>query len=438
MNRLLRLAYAGATSAARALVAVAPSSERKLWRGLAGRRGLQERLVHWGATQRDPARPLLWMHAPSVGEGLQARVVLEHLRARRPDVQIAYTFFSPSAVSFAASVPADLRDYLPIDSPVTVRRALEALRPSALVFSKLDVWPELVFQAARHGVRLGLVSGTVAGGSSRLRVPARALLRDAYAALDVAGAIASEDAERLVALGVRPDRVRVTGDTRYDQVWARARASDLSSPFLTRLSSARPTLLAGSTWPSDEAVLLPAWIEARRIVPDARLIIAPHEPTERHLGPIEEWAARHNLTLRRLGKLDDSVTPDVLLVDRVGVLGALYAVSLCAYVGGGFHAAGLHSVLEPAAFGAPVLIGPRHQNSADAQALLKAGGATSAATATAIAAQLVRWLNDRPERDRAGQRAARVVEAGLGAAERSCGLVLELLDSAQQSRMPND
>ncbi|MGH7714058.1 MAG: 3-deoxy-D-manno-octulosonic acid transferase, partial [Gemmatimonadaceae bacterium] len=192
-------------------------------------------------------------------------------------------------------------------------------------------------------------------------------------------------------------------------------------------ASARPTLVAGSTWPSDEAVLLPAWLEVKRIVPDARLIIAPHEPTERHLTPIELWATRHALTVRRLSSLDGSVAPDVLLVDRVGVLGELYALATCAYVGGGFHNAGLHSVLEPAAFGAPVLFGPRHTSSADAHALIKADAATAGADAPAIAAQLVRWLNDRPERDRVGQRAMRVVEAGLGAAERSCDLVLELL-----------
>jgi len=431
LNALWRVAYAGAAGAARALVAVAPTSERKLWRGLARRRGLLQRLEQWSAAQRDVKRPLLWMHAPSVGEGLQARVVLERLHARRPDVQIAFTFFSPSAENFAASVPADVRDYLPIDAGRDVRSALTALRPTALVFSKLDVWPVLTAEASARGVRVGLISGTVGPESSRLRAAARALLADAYAALDAAGAIAATDAQRLVTLGARPERVRVTGDSRCDQVWARARATDLSSALLTRLASARPTLVAGSTWPSDEHVLLTAWLHVRQTLPAARLIIAPHEPTEAHLAPMEQWAAKHDLVLRRLGHLDDSVAADVLLVDRVGLLGELYAIAMCAYVGGGFHRAGLHSVLEPAAFGAPVLFGPRHTNSGDAAALLAVGGAESAATPAALAAQLLRWLGDRPERDRAGQRASRVVEAGLGAADRSCDLVLELLAPIQ-------
>ncbi|MEW5918670.1 MAG: glycosyltransferase N-terminal domain-containing protein, partial [Gemmatimonadota bacterium] len=279
-------------------------------------------------------------------------------------------------------------------------------------------------------VRLGIVSGTVGAASSRLGTTARAFLRDAYATLDLVGAISAEDRDRLVTLGVRPERARVTGDSRYDQTWTRARATDLSSPFLTRVASPRPTLVAGSTWPGDEQVLQPAWLEVRRAIPDARLVIAPHEPTERHLTPIEGWAERHGLSLRRLGQLDDSLSADVLLVDRVGVLGELYAVATAAYVGGGFHAAGLHSVLEPAAFGAPVVFGPRHKNSADAHALLKAEGGASVTNARDLASQLVRWLGDRPERDRVGQRAQRLVESGLGAADASCELVLELLATA--------
>jgi 3-deoxy-D-manno-octulosonic-acid transferase len=426
VHPLLRVAYAGATGAARALVAVAPDSEHKFWRALAARRGVHDRLQRWAAAERDATRPLLWMHAPSVGEGLQARVVLERLRARRPDIQVAYTWFSPSAERFAATVPADVRDYLPLDSAGDARRALEALRPTALVFSKLDVWPVLTAGAAARGVRLGLVSGTVAPGSSRLGRGARWLLQDAYATLDLAGAIAPDDADRLVRLGVPRERVRVTGDARYDQVWARARATDLSSPLLQRLAASRPTLVAGSTWPSDEKVLLPAWLDVRRSV-DARLIIAPHEPTEAHLAPVEAWAARSGVTLRRLSRQDDAVAADVVLVDRVGVLGELYALATCAFVGGGFHNAGLHSVLEPAAFGAPVLFGPRYGNSADAGALLAAGGGAAAQDERALAATLLRWLGDRPERDRAGQRAVRLVESGLGAAERSSDLILELL-----------
>src|SRR5262249_36413758 len=149
----------------------------------------------------------------------------------------------------------------------------------------------------------------------------------------------------------------VAGDTRYDQVAQRAAAADRSGPLLSRLAAKRPTLVAGSTWPTDEAHLLAGITAARVRVPSMRLIIAPHEMSGAHLDAIVAWARREHLTCARVDELT-AATADVVLVDRFGLLGDLYALADVAFVGGGFHAAGLHSVLEPAAFGAPVLFGP--------------------------------------------------------------------------------
>src|SRR4029077_4718277 len=121
----------------------------------------------------------LWMHAPSVGEGLQARPVLELARMRRPDLQLAYTHFSPSALGFARTLDVDFRDYLPFDTPGDARVVLDALRPTALVFSKLDVRPVLTREARARGVLLGIISATPSRGSSRRSRTAGVLLRDA-------------------------------------------------------------------------------------------------------------------------------------------------------------------------------------------------------------------------------------------------------------------
>jgi 3-deoxy-D-manno-octulosonic-acid transferase len=419
----LRVAYEGAALLARALARVAPASGGKLLRSFAARRGVRGR---YAAFLRRPGRPLLWMHAPSVGEGLQARPVLELARARLPDAQIAYTYFSPSAERFAQALDVDFRDVLPFDATTDARAALDALAPNALVFSKLDVWPTLAREASRRGVRLGLISATLAGGSSRRGGIAAALLRDAYARLDRVGAISEDDAERLVGLGVSAARISVTGDTRYDQVWARAAAARLDSPLLAPLRVGRPTLVAGSTWPADEHHLLEAWRRIRQRHPEMRLIVAPHEPTVEHLAPIEQWCERESLTGARLGAADAS-DADVLIVDRVGVLGDLYALADVAFVGGGYHGAGLHSVLEPAAFGTPVVFGPRHTNSRDARLLLDARAAATAHDATSLEAALEAWLDDPPARRAAGDAAREVVRAGLGAAERSYELVTALM-----------
>jgi 3-deoxy-D-manno-octulosonic-acid transferase len=426
VRRLLAAAYELAARLTIAASNVAPSGQSKLLRTLRARRGLTARYRTWAVGHRDRSRPLLWMHAPSVGEGLQARPVLERLREARPDVQLAYTHFSPSAEGFASRLNVDFRDYLPFDATNATRAALDALRPTALIFSKLDVWPTLTREADTRDVRLGLTSATLSAQSSRRHGIAAALLRDAYARLDVVGAIDAEDAERLAALGVPRNVIEITGDTRYDQVWARAAAVDRAGPLLAPLGSARPTLVAGSTWPADERVLLDAWNTVRRDVPDARLIIAPHEPTASHLVPLERWAEHSRASYARLSA-SGATTADVIIVDRVGVLGDLYALASVAFVGGGFHAAGLHSVVEPAAFGAPVMFGPRWRMSRDAALLLQARAAVAAEDAATMAAQLRGWLASLDARRAAGDRARDIVRTGVGAAERTFLLVSRLL-----------
>jgi 3-deoxy-D-manno-octulosonic-acid transferase len=425
VNTLLRGPYAAAGLVAHALVRVVPPGESKFRRGLNGRRELLHRYRSWSERSRDKSRPLAWFHAPSVGEGLQAAPVIELVRSRLPNVQIAYTFYSPSAERFAASLGADFTDYLPFDTYADASAVLDALAPAALIFSKLDVWPALTESAAAKGVRVGVISATLPESSARRGIIARQFLGDAYRSLHRVGAIDTADANRLREQGVLPDRVSVTGDTRYDQVWSRANKP--SPPIVESLRSSRPTLVAGSTWESDEEHLLPAWLKIRDKVTDARLIIAPHEIAPGHLHGVETWARRSHLSLERLGVAAGN--SDVVLVDRFGVLGDLYALADVAYVGGGFQSAGLHSVLEPAAYGAPVLFGPRNEKSRDPQKLIEAGGGAQITATADLAIRLASWLGSPAARDAAGNAAKTVVMNERGAAERSFELVRSLLEN---------
>ncbi len=435
MHAALRAGYRAAGSVASALAAVAPVRAHPKWvHALAARRGVLARLAAWGAAHRDRTRPLLWVHAASVGEGLQARAVLERVRHVRTDVQIAYTHFSPSAERFAESLVqggvADVADYLPFDTVAAADALLDALAPTALVFAKLDVWPILVERAGARGVRVGMVSATVRARSGRRTPLAAALLRGAYAKLTTVGAIAPDDAERLMALGVPAATITVTGDTRYDQVWSRAQAALEAAHTLLPASQSpewakRPTIIAGSTWPSDEAVLLEAWDSTR-----FRLLIAPHEPTETRLRSLERWAQTHDISCVRLSRSasvsEKKLAAHAILVDTVGVLADLYAIADIAYVGGGFHGAGLHSVLEPAACGVPVIMGPR-VDSRDAELLLTAHAAHVVRTSAELATQISSWMTLTDKRQAAGRRAREIVAHGLGAADRSATLVTAML-----------
>jgi 3-deoxy-D-manno-octulosonic-acid transferase len=422
----------GISLAQRALP-LAARFDRKIARGLDARRGVAERLRLWGQAHRDAARPLVWVHAPSVGEGLQAKPVLETLRAEAPQWQLAYTFFSPSAERLARTLPVDVADYLPLDRPRDVGAALEALAPSALVFSKLDVWPELTLAAARRGVKVGLISATVAPHSSRLRWPARGWAHPAYHAMDRIGTISDEDGRRLELLGARREVIEVTGDTRYDSVAERAERFDPTRDPFARLAIAPAgtfTIVAGSTWPADEAVVLPAFVDFAAQVPGARLILAPHEPNPDHLAGIAQLAAEVGLPRPvRLSQIEHQSASPFIVVDRVGILADLYALAAVAFVGGGYHRAGLHSVLEPAVFGVPVAVGPHWHMSRDATLLIDRGGAVAlpADGRHPLHSQWLVWHHDPEARAKAGAAAKRLVREGRGAAERTTALVKKLV-----------
>jgi len=425
--------YRAALGLGTALVPVLGVASTKLRRGDRGRRGAAARLAAWAAAGRDRDRPLVWFHASSVGEGLQAESVLLELRRLVPRCQLVYTHFSPSAERLAARLPVDAADYLPYDRSATVDRVLDALAPDLLVFTKLDLWPELATCAARRGATVALVAATVSPGSGRLRWPARPLLRAGYAAVGAAAAVAEPDAERLVRLGVPAGRIRVLGDPRFDSAAARVAAVPPDEPLL-HAGHGAATLVAGSTWAADEAVLLDAFARLRTRRSDARLILVPHEPTPTRLASLDARATRTGLpTPARLGTGDGEAP--LVVVDRVGVLAVLYGAGTMAYVGGGFGRAGLHSVLEPAAWGVPVTFGPRWHESRDAALLLEGGAAVALGSPDrgAAADQLSRcwedWLDDEPRRAAQGRRARALVRAGLGAAGRSAALLAEIISS---------
>lgn len=409
------------------------SGDSKLARGLRGRSDDARRLIEWGRRARDPSRPTVWFHAPSVGEGMMARAVMEALRARRPDVQLVYTYFSPSAVPFADRIPADVRGYLPWDLPERVGPVLDALKPDVLAFTKTEVWPELTRAARERGVAPVLVGGTLTPGAGRLRWPARPFLRPTFRRLERAAAVSDGDAARFRRLGVAPARTVVAGDPGIDSAARRAGRADPSASFLAPLhDDARPTLLAGSTWPPDEEVLVPAATRVRDRRPELRLVAAPHEPTPGRVDELAGALRAAGWRTERLGTVEETGSAagvDAVVVDRLGVLAELYTAGSIAYVGGGFGSDGLHSVLEPAAVGLPVLFGPNHSNAWAAGQLLDEGAARQVGDTGALADAVEAWIQDEGGRGEAGRRARAFIDRHRGAAERCADVVLEVMEA---------
>jgi 3-deoxy-D-manno-octulosonic-acid transferase len=380
-------------------------------------------LEAWARERRDPARPLAWFHAPSVGEGLQARAVMQALRRLRPDMQFIYTHYSPSAVEFAATIGTDWSGYLGYDRPRDVERMLAAAAPTLLVFTKLDLWPELAVRAANRGARVAMVAATVSPESGRLRWPSRSLTRAGYAALDIAAAITTEDATRLQSLGCRADRIAVTGDPRVDSV-----LDVVAQPSKdAAVGGEAGTIVAGSTWAEDELIVLEAFEHLRDHHPDAHLIIAPHDPASGRLQRIAAVARELGLPEPvRYSRLVPGESPVITVVDRIGLLARLYRRGVVAYVGGGWGSAGIHSVLEPAAWSLPVIIGPNDRGSRDAE-LLRSAGALRQLHPPATAKELLvifrEWLDHPDQAAQAGNAGRAALERERGAAAKSAELL---------------
>jgi 3-deoxy-D-manno-octulosonic-acid transferase len=409
-------AYDAVLPALRAGARLWAARRPKLRAGLEGRRGLQARLAVFGGAH---AGRCVWLHSASVGEYEQARPLAALLGERRPDLAVLQTFFSPSGYEYARRLgEAPHIEYLPEDTHAAVTAAVAAVRPQALVFFKFDLWPNLVAAAARARVPILLFDATLQPRSWRSRWPARALYRDLYRRLDVVSAVSAADAARFRALVPEHPGLHADGDTRFDQVVRRRRAARRAGVAPALVSTPRPfTLVAGSTWPADEAALLPCWRDVVATGIPSRLILVPHEPTPDHLATAEAALSRLGLESVRYSQLGDACRAGIVVVDRVGILAELYETGDAAYVGGAFTT-GVHSVLEPAIMGIPVLFGPRHDNSPEAGMLLDAGAARVVRSGVDFTAALRDLVSDAAGRRRMGEQARALVEANLGASER--------------------
>jgi len=299
------------------------------------------------------------MQAVSVGEVTVARPLLVELRRRHAELPLLLSATTATGLRLArAHGVADAVITFPLDLPGPVRRSLDAARPRLVVLVETEIWPEFLTACARRAIPVVLVNARVSERSFRRYRLARRLLAPVLEAVSLALAQDDLDAERLATIGVRPERLRVTGNLKFDV--APPAPPPQASAELRRLARARPVWIAGSTVAGEEEQVMGAW----SLLPAARrpfLIVAPRHP-ERSEEAVAA-ARRHDArVVRRTALSDHAATCDVVVLDTIGELAALYELADVAFVGGSLVPTGGHNPIEPARYGVPVLTGPYISN----------------------------------------------------------------------------
>ena len=310
----------------------------------------------------------IWFHASSLGEFEQGRPMMEKIKAEHPEYKILLTFFSHSGYEVRKNYNgADVICYLPFDTPYRVKKFLNLANPSIAVFIKYEFWGNYLQELKHRNIPVYIISSIFRRDQLFFQwfgYPYRKMLY-CFTHLFVQD---DRSAALLKEFGIT--NVTVTGDTRFDRVLdVRNQARELSpvEHFVCEGGKEKKlTLVAGSSWPQDEEILIPYFNEH----PEMKLIIAPHEIHREHLMYIESLLKRPSVRLSDVFH-DQSLAEgkDCLIVDSFGLLSSIYRYGTIAYIGGGFGA-GIHNTLEAAVYGIPVLFGPKYHKFKEAKDLI--------------------------------------------------------------------
>jgi 3-deoxy-D-manno-octulosonic-acid transferase len=367
----------------------------------------------------------------SVGEIHLLRQVIAAFRKRHPDWQCLVSTTTDTGMEEARKHFPDLTAfYWPLDFTWAVHRALGRVQPALIVLAEGEVWPNFLVAAGRHGVPVAVINGRMSPRSYRRYRSFRALALPLLRRIALFAMQNEAYASNVRSLGVKPERVRVTGSVKYDGV-----SGNRQNPRtieLARLLGVRPgdqVWVVGSTQAPEEEIVLDIY---RRVVveqPNLRLLLVPRQRDR--FDEVAGLLSRSGLPFVRRSALSEPVAaaPPVILVDTIGELGAIWGLADVAFVGGSMDGQrGGQNMIEPAAYGTAVVFGPHVWNFRDTvERLLVAGAAVQVGNAAELEAVVRRLLRDEAERQRLGRAAQHLVRAQQGATERTIDLLDELI-----------
>ncbi len=372
-----------------------------LW--ISGRKNLFARLEQQMASVHRKG-PVYWFHCASLGEFEQGRPLMEAHREAEPDAMLVLTFFSPSGYEVRKNFAgADVVAYLPLDTASNARKMLDIIRPKRTYFVKYEFWFNLLRELKNRNVETVLVSALFRPSHYFFRWYGRVAARQLQSFSSIF--VQDEGSARLLnTIGVKSS---VAGDTRFDRVAAVCAAAKYI-PMLSSFAQGQKVFVAGSTWLPDEQMIA----SVKRF--GLKLVIVPHEIGEAHLRETERLFKAYKTVRYSVVDSSQAAEAEVLIVDTIGMLSAIYRYASIAYIGGGFGV-GIHNVLEPAVYGIPVVFGPKHAKFREALQLIECGGGFSFSKPEELSAIISRLTTDVVHLQAASEASRQYVHHNLGA-----------------------
>ncbi len=427
-----------------ALIAGAPwwlwrmATTRKYREGLMERLGRVPRRLASDSALAD--RPVIWLHAVSVGEVLAVTRLVKDLESALPGHLIVVSTTTRTGQALAHQrFDSNRVFYCPLDLPWAVSAYLNALQPSLLILAETEFWPNLLHGCFSRGIPVAVVNARISNRSWPRYRRLRSLWRPLLSRLNRVLAQSQTDADRLLALGCDPDRVSVAGNLKFD---VRVAQETEATRWLKSMSAGLRFVVAGSTLEGEESALMDAWPRLIATDPQLVLILAPRHPER--FGAVATlldkagalWARRSSWTsgTSAAARASRSLRPgEIVLLDTIGELASVYSLASVAFVGGSLVPAGGHNPLEPAQFAVPIVMGPHYANFAAITDNLHSHDGLRITAKDDLASTMNELLSNRSAAEAMGARAKEVFNKHAGATDRCVAAIRELL-SADSSR----
>jgi 3-deoxy-D-manno-octulosonic-acid transferase len=420
------------------LAALAASLPWWLWRMVTThkyREGLRERLGRvpkklGQVSGAAPERPLIWLHAVSVGEVLAVTRLVKTLDTELPGYSVAVSTTTRTGQALARErFGLNRVFYCPLDLPWAVRAYLNALKPRMLVLAETEFWPNLLDGCFRRQIPVVVVNARISDRSWPRYEMLRRLWRPILSRLSRVLAQSQTDADRLLALGCMPERVTVAGNLKFD---VRAAVEAEATRTLREQGRGLRFVIGGSTLEGEETALLDAWPQLLDADPQLAMVLAPRHPERFAVVASlleksgQAWVKRSDWNTKPAEPLRPGT---IVLLDTIGELASVYSLASVAFVGGSLIPAGGHNPLEPSQFGVPIVMGPHYANFTAITDSLRDHDALRIATTDELAAVLIDLLHNRPAAEAMGARAREVFERQAGATDRCVEAIRELLEA---------